>query len=545
MRKHILIFFAIILFADLNGQPNVEILSGQVSFVSPNSVYVKFKSTAGISAGDTLFAKSNGNVIPVLIINNLSSLSCVCTVIPPAKPAVADFVTAKVKTGGAAGAAGAGTALPVSVATQIPVQETKEVSKTGKPSYGELKQRITGSVSVNSYSDLSDTPSANSQRFRYTFSMDARNIANSKFSFETYASFRHKLGEWDVVKSDIFNALKIFSLAVIYDPNKSTRISLGRRINPRLSSIGAADGLQIEKSFGKFMIGALAGTRPDYADYGFNTNLLQFGGYVGLNTKNSKTFSETSVAFMQQMNGSNIDRRFVYFQHSNSIAKNLYFIGTFEVDLYQLKVDTATNTETVTNGFDPTGLYLSLRYRFSNKLSVSGSYDARKNVIYYETYKTFTDRLLENEMRQGFRVQASYRFTRDLTFGLQTGYRFLKSDPHPSKNIYGYLTYSNIPGVNIAVTLSGTYTESSYMNGLIYGANVSRDFFKNKLQASIGYHYVDYTMPESDLKEVQHIGEINLYWMLPAKMAFGINYEGTFDQQYKYNRLYLQLRKRF
>ena len=106
MRKHILIFFAIIFFADLNGQPNVETLSGQVSFVSPNSVYVKFKSTAGISAGDTLFAKSNGNVIPVLIINNLSSLSCVCTVIPPAKPAVADFVTAKVKTGGAAGAAG-------------------------------------------------------------------------------------------------------------------------------------------------------------------------------------------------------------------------------------------------------------------------------------------------------------------------------------------------------------------------------------------------------------------------------------------------------
>ena len=153
--------------------------------------------------------------------------------------------------------------------------------------------------------------------------------------------------------------------------------------------------------------------------------------------------------------------------------------------------------------------------------------------------------LLENEMRQGFRLQASYRFTRDLTFGLQTGYRFLKSDPRPSKNIYGYLTYSNIPGVNVAITLSGTYTESSYMNGLIYGANISRDFFKNKLQASIGYHYVDYSMPETDLKEIQHIGEINLYWMLPAKMAFGINYEGTFEQQYKYNRLYLQLRKRF
>ena len=232
-------------------------------------------------------------------------------------------------------------------------------------------------------------------------------------------------------------------------------------------------------------MGALAGTRPDYSDYGFNKDLLQFGGYLGLNTKNQNSFSESSVAFMQQMNGSNIDRRFLYFQHSNSLVKNLYFIGTFEVDLYQLKIDTANNTETATNGFDPTGLYLSLRYRFSNKLSVSGSYDARKNVMYYETYKTFMDRMLENEMRQGFRLQASYRFTRDLTFGLQTGYRFLKSDPHPSKNIYGYLTYSNIPGVNIAFTLSGTYTESSYMNGQIYGANVSRDFLRTSCRQAL------------------------------------------------------------
>jgi hypothetical protein len=541
MRRYLLLICFFIFLADLNGQQNVENLTGQVSFVSTKKVYVKFKSTAGISAGDTLFAKSNGSLIPVLTVDNLSSLSCVCTAIAQAKPAVADFVTARIKTGGAE----AGKAIPVVAVMEIPVKDTLGGSTAVKPKSGELKQHINGSLSVNSYSDFSNSPAPNSQRFRYTLSLDAKNIGNSKFSFESYVSFRHKMGDWDVVKSDIFNALKIFNFAVIYDPNKSTRISLGRKINPRLANIGAADGLQIEKSFGGFSIGAIAGTRPDYSDYGFNSNLLQFGGYLGLNTKKSNSFSESSVAFMQQMNGSNIDRRFLYFQHSNSLVKNLYFIGTFEVDLYQLKVDTINHTETVTNSFDPTGLYLSLRYRFSSKFSISGSYDARKNVMYYETYKTFTDRMLENEMRQGFRLQASYRFARDLTFGLQTGYRFLKSDPHPSKNIYGYLTYSNIPGVNIAATISGTYTESSYMNGKIYGANITRDFFKNKLQTSLGYHYVDYTMPENDLKEIQHIGEINFYWLLPAKMALGINYEGTFNQQYQYHRIYLQLRKRF
>jgi hypothetical protein len=541
MRQYSLLIIFLIFLADLNGQQGTDNVQGQVSFVSTKNVYVKFKSTTGISAGDTLFAKSNGKLNPVLIVDNLSSLSCVCSVIPPAKPAVADFVTAKVKSAGN----DAGNVLPAVVVTEAAVQGTNNIPATTKSESGKLKQHINGSISVNSYSDFSNTPADNSQRFRYTLSLNARNIADSKFSIESYVSFRHKLGDWEEVKNNIFNALKIFDLALIYDPNKTTKITLGRKINPKLSNIGAIDGLQMEKSFGNFSIGALAGTRPDYADYGFNPDLLQFGGYLGFNTRKQNSFSESSVAFMQQMNGSNIDRRFLYFQHSNSLVKNLYFIGTFEVDLYQLNVDTVNNTETATSNFDPTGLYLSLRYRLSDKLSISGAYDARKNVMYYETYKTFMDRMLENEMRQGFRLQANYRFTRDLTFGVQTGYRFLKSDPHPSKNIYGYLTYSNIPGINSAITLSGTYSQSSYVNGLIYGANISHEFFSNKLQTSLGYHYVDYDLPESDLKEIQHIGEINLYWLLPAKMAFGINYEGTFEKQNKFNRIYLQLRKRF
>ena len=535
------ILLIIILCTELQGQ-STDDLKGQVSFVSTKNVYVKFKSTAGIAVGDTLFSNLNGKLIPVLTVDNLSSLSCVCTVIPPAKPAVADFVTIRMKTG----TAGAGQiAAGAEVAVKPQLQDNKGNASGTTSKTGELKQSIRGSVSVNSYTDMSNTTADNSQRFRYTLSLNAHNIGNSKFSFETYASFRHKLNETDAVKSDIFNALKIFSLALIYEPNKSTRLSFGRKINQRLSNIGAIDGLQIEKSLGNFAVGAIAGTRPDYSDYGFNSSLFQFGGYVGFNTRNSNSFSESSLAFMQQMNGSNVDRRFLYFQHSNSLVKNLYFIGTFEVDLYQLKVDTTSQTETTSSEFDPTGMYLSLRYRFSDKLSVSGSYDARKNVIYYETYKTFTDRMLETEMRKGFRLQASYRFTRDLTLGLQTGYRFLKSDPVASKNVHGYLTYNNIPGLNAAATFSGTYTESSYMNSLLYGVNISRDFYKNKLHAGIGYHYADYNMPENSLEEIQHIGEVNIYWMLPAKMAFGINYEGTFEQEFRYNRIYLQIRKRF
>ena len=110
---------------------------------------------------------------------------------------------------------------------------------------------------MNSYSDISNTSADNSQRFRYTLSLDARNIANSKFSFESYLSFKHKAGDWGEVKNNVFNALKIYDLAIRYDLNKTTQISLGRRINPRISSIGAIDGLQFEKSIKQICTGSI------------------------------------------------------------------------------------------------------------------------------------------------------------------------------------------------------------------------------------------------------------------------------------------------
>jgi hypothetical protein len=242
---------------------------------------------------------------------------------------------------------------------------------------------------------------------------------------------------------------------------------------------------------------------------------------------------------MQQMNGSVTDRRFIYLQHSNSVIKNLYLLGSLEADLYTLENDQPAGT------FDLTGLYFSASYRLSSKFSVSGSYDARKNVVYYETYKTFVDRIVETEMRQGFRLQGSFRITRDLLFGVSSGYRFLKSDPHPSQNVYGYLTYSQIPGININATLSGTYLKSAFINGVIGGLSLYREFSKGKLQAGLGYKFVNYNLPENSTEIKQNIAEASLSAQVIRQLFISLNFEGTFENSGMYNRIYAQARIRF
>jgi hypothetical protein len=534
MKYIIYIFIFFVLGLELKAQTDSGRLTGKVSFISPQNVYVKFKTTEGILPGDTLFILS-GKLIPVLVVKNLSSYSCACAPVSTQKITVSqDIVTRKkdkAKT-------------PENKINGDIVKEPEPAvisADTAKkyPSSVLKKQKINGSLAAYSYSDFSNTGARNITQLRYNYTLDARNIGNSKFSVENYITFRHKLGDWSLVKSDLFNALKVYTFAVMYEPGKSTKISLGRTINYRISSIGAMDGIQVEKTFNKFSVGAVAGTRPDYIDYGFNGKLLQYGGYIAFDTKKDEFFSQSSLAFMEQMNNMKTDRRFLYFQHSSSIIKGLYLFSTLEVDLYKVESNLPQST------FDLTSLYVSLRYRITKNFTLTGSYDQRKNVLFYETYKSLIDSVFQNERRQSLRLQANYRITQNMTFGIESGYRFSKTDPRPSKNLYAYVTYVQVPGLGVSVSLNGTYLESAFMTGKVLGADITKDFFKSRLQTSLGYRYENYTLPESQLSVLQHIGEMSLYWQLSRKISFSVNYEGTFEQHNKYNRIYLQIRKRF
>jgi hypothetical protein len=535
MRFKTIILLISFFSVELNGQTQSGNLSGKVSFISSQNTYVRFKTTEGISSGDTLFILFNSKLTPVLIVKNLSSVSCVCNSLASKNLAIDQeiFTRKKISTPKSTESGNQ------NIVKEIPVPVAFIDTAKKKTYSNELQQKINGSISVFAYSDFSNTGAKNSTQLRYSYALDARNIGNSKFTVENYISFRHKIGDGSVVKNNVFDALKIYTFAVKFDPGKNTRLTLGRSLNYRISSMGALDGLQVEQRLGKVSVGAVVGTRPDFKDYGFNSKLIQYGGYLAFDTKSAESFSESSIAIMEQMNKTKTDRRFLYFQHSNSILKNIYFFSTFEIDLYKVTNSVPQNT------FDLTSLYLSLRYRITRNFSIAGSYDKRKNVLFYETYKTLIDSVLENERRQSFRLQANYRITNNLTFGIESGYRFLKSDPHPSRNIYGYLTYYQIPGINLSITLSGTYLESAFMNGQVYGGNLSKDLFQGRFQISTGYRYIDYSLPESKLRILQNIGEMSIFWQFSKKMSFSANYEGTFEKHDKYNRVYLQLRKRF
>ena len=376
---------------------------------------------------------------------------------------------------------------------------------------------------------------------QYTFSLNALNIGNTNLSAECYMSFTHRDKQWGEIQQNVFNGMKVYNLDISYRFNKHFNLLFGRKINPYISNMGPVDGLQFEMRFNTITVGLLGGTRPDYRDYSFNADLPQAGIFVSHEQKTKNGFLQSSLAFIEQQNSGSTDRRFLYLQHTNSVVKNLTFFGSAEVDLYRVVFNSQDSIYKQENSAKLSNLYLSLRYRASRKLSFSISYNARQNVVYYETYKSILDKLTDLKTLQGYLFQFSYRPINQLSLGANVGYRFRPQDPRDTKNLYAYVTYSRIPTLGISATLSATLLQTGYLNGNIFGLGIDRDFAKGKLNAGLAYRFVDYGFLFEQEPVIQNVGEASLTWRILKRISCSLYYEGTFEKINQNNRLYVQL----
>ncbi len=563
-RKYILILTCFFSIIQLYAQDPNDLIVGNISYISSQNIYVQFVNTSDIQEGDTLFLSSNNKLLPALIVKSLSSISCVCNQITKNNLAISNQVFAKKRA--------------VSKPLEVEIQKSKEaISVNDQVVKNSIKQgkkkdsdsSFDGRVSVSSYINNTSDSTIN-YTTRFNLSLNAAHIANSKLSAECYVSLTNKNGFIPQLGPDTLttinyklaptNDLKIFNLALKYDFTKTASVTLGRKINSNMANIGAVDGLQIENNGKNISFGAFAGSRPDTYTYSFNPYLFQFGGYISHHISKEHGYMQTSLAAINQMNNFLTDRRFLYFQHSNSLLKNLDLFCSFEVDLYgaNIQKDSATvkntfgndstvfwNNKTPANIIDLTSAYVSLNYRPWKNVSLSMSYDARKNIYYYETYKNYIDSILDKETRQGLRFHAYYRPFKFLSIGGNAGYRFATATTASSSNEYAYITIPQVPLINASLTIDATMLNTGYLTGLIYGGSLSRDFANGKLYTELSFRHVDYTL-KTTTKELENIGDLSFSWRLTKKLLLSADFEGSMDTYNKLQwRSFINLSQRF
>lgn len=510
-------------------------LSGKISYLTSQNVYATFDHTSDIQIGDTLLLAKNNQAC--LLVSNKSSRSCVCVLINDCevqKNDVVHFSPTKQEENQS-------TALTLSPhATETipkPIESTPNDMDLllEEPTY-ERDEVIRGRVSVSNYQNIASARD-NRNRLMSRFWIDAQHINHSKFSFEAQVNYRQ------IFLPDFTpptNFLNIYNLAIRYDAKPDLSLTFGRKINPKTASLGAIDGLQAEKYIGKSYIGLILGSRPDISTYGINPNLLEYGGYIGRESRKKGLYAQTTLGLIEQRNAGKIDRRYAYFQHSSTIARNLNLFSSLELDLYQSVNGIVSNSLRLPN------LYVAGTYRFGRKASLTLSYDSRKRILYYETFQTEIERMLNDDLaREGVRARINLRPIKYLSTGISYSQRFQNDKQNKSDNLYGYITYSRLPGIGGRLSATYNVNKSNYLSSNILSIRHSRTLIPKKLDADLYYRMADYRFINSERQRIQHYYGVNLSLHLTDTWSLRLATErADFNQETNY-RVYARIIRRF
>jgi hypothetical protein len=510
-----------------------RLTEGSVSYISSQFIYIGFESTTGLTAGDTLFVRNNNSYSPIAVITYLSQKSVAATAFPGKLAAlkigssIYGYASQRTKQ--------ETVVIPDTHEKQSPVP----IQPPGIPPASKNGFTLSGRVSVSSASDYAASSSFNSQQWRSTITLHGDNFLVPGLSFSDYQIISVRGNEWGEFSANPFNKMRFYDLAISADLAAFSKMWIGRHLSTHMANVGAIDGIQFERATSSLSYGAFVGSRPSFNDYGFDAKLFQFGGYISEHTEFGEARQmENTCALFNQTNNMKIDRRFVYLQHSDNLLQKVTLFASSEIDLFSVESGMRKNTPSLTS------LYSSLRVDPFSELSISLSYDARKNVVYYETFHSFLDSLFSNEMRQGFRWNIYARCFPKIAVSLFGGIQTQANDPKPTQNYGGNIYFSEVPFLAAQASINGTYLNGSYVNGYTINADISKNIF-TELYLSIGARTFQYKYLSTDQKYSQQGIYSSCSIVLAPRLSLSFNYEGTFEQSGNGSRIYVDISQRF
>lgn len=522
----IIFFFAI--FSDTYPQEiqDEKFVEGKITYISNRNIYAQFESTEGIEVGDTLFIKKKDEFFPAIKVQFLSSRSAAGSRIDVSVFKIGDALFAKISR--------QTKQIPVNdsiyVRTSIMQRENDEFFKKGNSTKKKLKGRTT-IQSISSFSNLGSDKNLHSSRA--TVNMNYDDVDENSFTGNFYGSF---VNNPSATKK---NNLKIYDFNGSYNIDSLSTLTLGRFINTQLNAAGTVDGISYERKFNNLDAGIFLGSRPASTDYGFDFNLFQTGVFVSMKDSIFNNDSKTSIALINQTNNFKTDRRFFSLQHNNNFIPNSFFYFLTEADLYENALAKKGTT------FRLTGLHTTIRTNFSKTISASASYDARKNIFYYESFKTYLDSNYTDQTRHTFRLGITMRLTNLLFINLNSSYGKRTGENNSATNYYAMVSYSNIPLINVSASASLNLMKNIYSNSTIGGVRIYRDFLAGLISTALNFRRVNYKFSFSSGEINQNIFNTDVSVRLPLELFLSVNYEGIFQASTTYNRLFLDLTRRF
>jgi hypothetical protein len=245
-------------------------------------------------------------------------------------------------------------------------------------------------------------------------------------------------------------------------PGNAGRVAAGRQIAPALSALSLFDGVTYAGVTPRWGGGVFAGFQPDLVDFGFSTDVAEYGGYVEVHNRPG---DRTRWSFVTGVVGSvasgEVNRDFLYLQgHCFSPRFALFTSAVVDFNRGWKTEEAGESTLELTGGF------ASLRYTATKWLRLFGGYDNRRNVRLFRDRTTPIDEF-DDSFRQGMWGGASVYVGRYAEGSVEA--RRSTGGPSGTADSYSIsVGAANLSRALVDVRLRGTHFSNVDSSGELY-----------------------------------------------------------------------------
>jgi len=287
-----------------------------------------------------------------------------------------------------------------------------------------------------------------------------------------------------------------------------------------MSGVGYIDGLMAEdKLSSRVSIGAFIGTQPQWQYSSFQTS-MQKAGFYGSFTRGifGATRYEMTLALAGEYHGKTVSREFAYLQNNFNVGSAWNFFQSGEMDINRGWRKTKTGTSLVL-----TNLYLSVRHRLSDRISLGLSFDSRKNYWSYGI-RTLADSLFDNNLRQGAKTDLSLRLPNEYLLNGGFGYQKRQTDSKATNSYSLSMNKTNFLVNRFSINLQGAAFSGPFTNGSNLQIRLGRAIRKSDL-LNIGYNIYIYKIPNGNIRRRNRSYSIGSQNALISRIYFNGSYE--------------------
>ncbi|MFQ5638096.1 MAG: hypothetical protein ACE5IR_08905 [bacterium] len=508
---------------------------GEIKYISKHTVYINLGSKQGLSVGDTVAVKRQNRRVGDLVVEHVSRLSAACRAI---------VQLSDIKQGDR---------------VEILLPFTDSQPKAPKQQRERQSKRTdTIPQKQNRLASESRKKEANRIRGRIAVQtlwfddMGAANLDYTQLALRTSLKVQHFLGmplelrfRWRsrghhrerVLSSEIADkewTHNVYELSFVYENASSPfEFGFGRILSHRIRGLGYIDGGLVSVRMNDlWRIGLAGGTQPSLRGSNFQTDEQKFGFFINFEKGEyrSQRISST-IAFSGRYHGGVTSREFVYLQNNFSYGSKFSVYQTVEMDLNRGWKNTNGRSS-----IQFSNVYLSARYAPSEALSLTASYDARKNVRVYET-RTIPDSLFDETTRQGLHTGFTLRLPHRMRLSGNFGMRFRKGNLKNTTFASGALSVRNV--FHSRATLQARFSYFSTMFTKGYRPNIHiRVPVARTLSLNLGTG--SYIYQTGSRITNNYWFEIRGTYRITRRLFADFGYRGFLDERLKSKRVFLE-----